>query len=62
MYRYAGLIYPTNVVWNIIEVEDKNQMGIMEFPSDVLTFVLLNDRTDVVEAGMVYNSETDLFE
>jgi hypothetical protein len=62
MFKYAALTYPDNLVWEIVEVNDKDDIAMMEWPDNILTFVFLNNRESIPEIGQIYNAVTDLFE
>jgi hypothetical protein len=59
MFKYAALTYPDNLVWEIVEVNDKDDIAMMEWPDNILTFVFLNNRESIPEIGQIYNAVTD---
>jgi hypothetical protein len=64
MFKYAAITHPENIVWDIIEVEDKDNISMIEWPDNVLMFIFLNNREDKnsITIGQFYNTETNKFE
>jgi hypothetical protein len=62
MFKYAAITHPENVVWDIIEVEDKDDVAKIEWPDNVLIFIFLNNREDIPTKGQIYNHELDKFQ